>query len=168
MSELVDSVIEDARWEAFGLAPLAERACVAALADLGLPPTGFSVVVMGCDDARIAELNADFRGKPQPTNVLSWPSEERAAEVFGDAPDLPEAGEADDPVELGDIAIAYETCAREAAEQGKPMADHVTHLLVHGLLHCLGYDHVDDADAAVMEATEVRILASLGLSDPYS
>ena len=168
MSGTVDIVIEDARWEASGLEALADRACEAALAGLGLDASGFSVVVMGCDDARIAVLNADFRGKPQPTNVLSWPSEERAAEVFGDLPEPPEAGTADDPVELGDIAIAYETCAREAAEQVKPMADHVTHLLVHGLLHCLGYDHVDDEDAAVMEAAEVRILASLGLSDPYS
>lgn len=168
MGELVDIVIEDARWEAFGLGPLAERACAAALGGLGAGSAGFSVVVMGCDDARIATLNADFRGKPTPTNVLSWPSDERGAEVFGDAPDLPDAGDADDPVELGDIAIAYETCEREAVEQGKPMADHVTHLLVHGLLHCLGYDHVDDADAALMEAAEVRILASLGLSDPYS
>ncbi|AWB50195.1 rRNA maturation RNase YbeY [Gemmobacter aquarius] len=168
MDGIVDIVIEDARWEALGLEALAGRACGAALAGLGLEAQGFSVVVMGCDDARIAVLNADFRGKPQPTNVLSWPSEERAAEVFGDLPEPPEAGTADDPVELGDIAIAYETCAREAAEQGKPVADHVTHLLVHGLLHCLGYDHVDDEDAAVMEAAEVRILASLGLSDPYS
>ena len=123
---------------------------------------------MGCDDARIAALNADFRGKPQPTNVLSWPSEERGAEVAGEEPDLPEAGEPDDPCELGDIAIAWETCAREAEEQGKPMVDHVTHLVVHGLLHCLGYDHVDEADAALMEGLEVEILASLGLSDPYS
>lgn len=168
MSGLVDIVIEDARWEAFGLPALAERACGAALAGLGLAAEGFSIVVMGCDDARIAALNSDFRGKPKPTNVLSWPSEERAAEVYGDAPELPEAGDADDPEELGDIAIAYETCAREAEEQGKPMADHVTHLLVHGLLHCLGYDHEDEADAELMEATEVRILATLGLSDPYS
>ena len=168
MSGLVDIVIEDARWQAFGLPALAERACGAALAGLGLAAEGFSIVVMGCDDARIAALNADFRGKPKPTNVLSWPSEERAAEVYGDAPELPEAGDADDPEELGDIAIAYETCAREAEEQGKPMADHVTHLLVHGLLHCLGYDHEDEADAELMEATEVRILATLGLSDPYS
>jgi probable rRNA maturation factor len=124
-------------------------------------------VLMGCDDSRIAALNADFRGKPQPTNVLSWPSEERGAAAPGDAPDLPEAGTAEDPEELGDLAIAYETCAREAAEQGKPMADHVTHLVIHGLLHCLGYDHVDDADAAVMEGLEVGILAKLGLSDPY-
>lgn len=168
MNGIVDIVIEDARWEALGLDSLATRACGAALAGLGLRADGFCVVVMGCDDARIAVLNADFRGKPQPTNVLSWPSEERGAEVFGEVPALPEAGAPDDPVELGDIAIAYDTCAREAVAQGKPMADHVAHLLVHGLLHCLGYDHVDDEDAAVMEAAEVRILASLGLSDPYS
>ncbi|MCC6864085.1 MAG: rRNA maturation RNase YbeY [Rhodobacteraceae bacterium] len=168
MSGIVDVVIEDARWEAAGLEALADRACSAALRGLGFDETDFSVVVMGCDDARIAVLNADFRGKPQPTNVLSWPSEERGAEVFGDRPKPPEVGTADDLVEqLGDIAISYETCQREAVEQGKSMADHVTHLLVHGLLHCLGYDHVDDKDAAVMEATEVRILTSLGLSDPY-
>lgn len=168
MEQLVDTVIEDARWEAFGLHPLALRAVAAGLAHLGLDAAGFTLCLMGCDDARIAELNADFRGKPQPTNVLSWPSDERAAEVPGTAPDLPEAGTADDPEELGDIAIAYETCAREAEEAGKPMADHVTHLVVHGLLHLLGYDHIDEADGDLMEATEVAILARLGLSDPYS
>ena len=165
---IVDIVIEDERWEAFGLEPLAERACGAALAALGLGGAGFSVVLMGCDDGRIAELNADFRGKPVPTNVLSWPSEERAAEEIGGLPDLPQAGADADPCELGDIAIAYDTCAREAEAAGRSMADHVTHLVVHGLLHCLGYDHVEDADAAVMEGLEVRILASLGLPDPYS
>lgn len=165
--ELVETVIEDARWEAFGLEALAERAATAALAGVGLTGAGFSVSVMGCDDARIAVLNADFRGKPQPTNVLSWPSEERGAEFVGEVPDLPEPGDADDPESLGDIAIAWETCAREAAEQDKLMVDHVTHLLVHGVLHLLGYDHVEDEDAALMEALEVRILASLGVSDPY-
>ena len=165
--ELVETVIEDVRWEAFGLEGLAERAARAVLAGLDLPAEGFSISLMGCDDVRIAALNADFRGKPQPTNVLSWPSEERAAEFAGEAPDLPEPGEADDPESLGDIAIAWETCAREAEEQGKPMADHVTHLLVHGVLHLLGYDHIEDEDAALMEGLEVRILASLGVSDPY-
>ena len=165
--ELVETVIEDARWEAFGLAALAERAAAAALAGVGLPAQGFAVSLMGCDDARIATLNADFRGKPQPTNVLSWPSEERGAEFVGETPDLPEPGDPEDPEPLGDVAIAWETCAREAEEQGKPMADHVTHLLVHGVLHLLGYDHVEDEDAALMEALEVRILASLGVSDPY-
>ena len=139
----------------------------AALVLLGLPVDGFQIGLMGCDDARIAGLNADFRGKPKPTNVLSWPSEERAADTPGGMPDLPEPGEADDPESLGDIAIAWDTCAAEAAAAGKPMQDHVTHLFVHGLLHLLGFDHIDDADAALMEGLEVRILASLGLSDPY-
>jgi probable rRNA maturation factor len=165
--DLVETVIEDARWEAFGLAALAERAGQAALVGVGLPARGFAISLMGCDDARIATLNADFRGKPQPTNVLSWPSEERGSDVAGEDPEQPEPGEDDDPEMLGDIAIAWETCAREAEAQGKPMVDHVTHLVVHGVLHLLGYDHVEDADAAVMERLEVGILASLGVSDPY-
>ena len=165
--ELVETMIEDARWEAFGLAAVAERAGRAVLAGLDLPGAGFAISLMGCDDARIAVLNADFRGKPQPTNVLSWPSQERGAEFAGEAPEPPEPGEADDPEPLGDIAIAWETCAREAGEQDKPMVDHVTHLVVHGMLHLLGYDHVEEEDAALMEGLEVRILASLGVSDPY-
>lgn len=164
---LVECVIEDARWEALGLEALAERAARVALAELELPEVGLQIVVMGCDDARIAALNADFRGKPQPTNVLSWPAWDLSPEAEGGAPEAPEVGSAEEPEALGDIAIAYETCAREAEEAGKPMADHVTHLIVHGLLHCLGYDHVRDGDAEVMEALEVRILASLGLPDPY-
>ncbi len=167
MEDLVDTVIEDDRWETFGLATLAEPAARATLGALGLAPDGFALAIMGCDDVRIAALNADFRSKPQPTNVLSWPSEERGAEVIGSAPALPQPGPADDPAFLGDIAIAWETCAREAAAQGKTMADHVTHLVVHAVLHLLGYDHVEVKDAAVMEALEVRILASLGVSDPY-
>jgi probable rRNA maturation factor len=165
--DLVETVIEDERWEGFGLATLAERAARAAMSGLGLPIEGFLIGLMGCDDARIAVLNADFRGKPVPTNVLSWPSKERGAEFVGEAPEALEPGLPEDPESLGDIAIAWETCAREAEEQDKPMTDHVTHLIVHGVLHLLGYDHVEDEDAALMEGHEVRILASLGVSDPY-
>lgn len=165
--ELVETVIEDARWETLGLAALAERAGRAALSGAGIPLAGFSISLMGCDDARIAALNADFRGKPQPTNVLSWPSEERGAEFAGDVPLSPRPGDPDDPESLGDIALAWETCTREAEAQGKPIADHVAHLIVHGVLHLLGYDHVEEEDAAIMEGLEVRILASLGVSDPY-
>ena len=167
MEPLVDTVIEDDRWEAFGLDPLADRAVRAALAELGLPAEGFTLCLMGCDDARIRELNGDFRGKAKPTNVLSWPSDERGADAEGALPEAPAPGPADDPEHLGDIAISYDTCAAEAAEAQKPMADHVTHLVVHGLLHLLGYDHIRDGDAAVMEAIEVRTLARLGLCDPY-
>jgi probable rRNA maturation factor len=167
MEPLVDCVIEDERWAAFELDALALRAVQATLAHLGLPETGFTLAVMGCDDARIADLNAEFRGKPQPTNVLSWPAWDLAADTDGAAPDAPEQGTVENPESLGDIALAYDTCAREAEGAARPMADHVTHLVVHGLLHCLGYDHIRDGDAGVMEGTEVRILATLGLSDPY-
>lgn len=167
MEPLVDCIIEDPRWEALSLGPLAERAVGAALRHLGLPQTGFTLCLMGCDDARIAALNADFRGKPQPTNVLSWPSEERAPKEPGAEPDRPAPGLPDQPEELGDIAIAYDTCLREAAEAGKSATDHVTHLIVHGFLHLLGYDHLHDADAELMEKHEVAILATLGVDDPY-
>ena len=167
MSACVEIVIEDDRWEAFGLEAAASRAFRVTLAHLGLDPALFQAVVMGCDDARIAALNGTFRDKAKPTNVLSWPSEERGSEYAGEAPDLPAPGTADDPAPLGDIAIAWETCAREAAEQGKSADDHVTHLLIHAVLHLLGYDHVDDEDAELMEATERQVLATMGIADPY-
>jgi probable rRNA maturation factor len=167
MDGLVETVIEDGRWEAFGLAPMAERAGRAALTGLGLNPEGFHISLLGCDDPRISILYLEFRGWAKPTNVLSWPSEERGAEYVGDAPEPPRPGTPEEPLALGDIAISWETCATEAVDQGKTMADHVTHLIVHGVLHLLGYDHVEDEDAALMEGHEVRILATLGVSDPY-
>lgn len=160
---LVDCMTEDPRWEALGLAALAERAATAVLNRLGLEPPAHEISLLGCNDARIAELNADFRGKPQPTNVLSWPSRERGAQVAGGMPRLPGR----DTVELGDIAIAYETCAAEAAAAGRDLSDHALHLLVHGTLHLLGFDHERDADAALMEGLEIEILGKLGVADPY-
>lgn len=160
----VDCIIEDARWADMDFEALADIASDAALTRLGLDPTVFEVSVLACDDARIAILNADFRAKAKPTNVLSWPSDERAAATPGDMPVSPSIGP---DTELGDIAIAYDTCAREAAEQNKPIKDHVTHLIVHGTLHLLGFDHENDPDAALMEGLETEILGNLGLADPY-
>jgi len=167
MEPLVDTVIEDPRWDGFGLAGRAEAAGRAALAEAGLPAEGFAICVMGCDDARIAALNTAFRGRGKPTNVLSWPARERAPDMPGARPAPPDPGSPDDPETLGDIAIAFDTCAREATEQAKPMGDHVSHLIVHATLHLLGYDHERSADAELMEATEIAALARLGLSDPY-
>ncbi|MBI1494275.1 rRNA maturation RNase YbeY [Halocynthiibacter styelae] len=159
---ITDVICEDPRWEEAGLEALSETAAQAVFAHLDL--TGdWEVVVMGCDDARIAVLNADFRDKDKATNVLSWPSEERAADDAGGQPLSPVGP---DP-ELGDIAISYDTCAREAAEAGKTFTDHVTHLAVHGILHLLGYDHIHDKDAALMEGLETEILGNLGIADPY-
>ncbi|WP_417719285.1 rRNA maturation RNase YbeY [Salipiger sp.] len=165
---LTETVLEDARWQDAGLDSLAETAARAVLDHLGLDPEAFEIAVLGCDDSRIAELNTEFRDKPVPTNVLSWPSEERGADAAGDAPELPEAEGGPFATELGDIAISLDTCLREAHDLGKPVSDHVTHLLVHGTLHLLGYDHVRDADATLMEALETEILGKLGVADPYS
>ncbi|MBV0912725.1 rRNA maturation RNase YbeY [Anianabacter salinae] len=161
----VDTIIEDPRWTAHGIDAVAGTAAQAALRHLGLDPAAWEISLLACDDQRIAQLNGSFRGKAQPTNVLSWPSEDRAPDTPGAAPASPGAG---GDTELGDIAIAFETCAREAAQAGKPIADHVTHLIVHGTLHLLGYDHETDADAALMEGLEVEILARLGVANPYS
>lgn len=161
---MLDILIEDDRWAAIDIGALATRAVTETLRELGAETAELSLVA--CDDDRIAILNADFRGKTQPTNVLSWPETDLAAQEDGDTPARPEP----DPggtISLGDIAIAYDTCAREAAEQGKPLGDHATHLIVHGTLHLLGYDHIRDLDAAMMEALEVKILGSMGLRDPY-
>ncbi len=99
------------------------------------------------DDALLRQLNRDFRGKDKPTNVLSFPGDEAGA--------------------LGDVALAFETCAREARAQRKDLGAHVRHLVVHGTLHLLGYDHETDADAFAMEARERRVLRRLGVADPY-
>lgn len=166
MEPLVDIIIEDERWQDL-LPALAETAAQAVLTDQGLDPAAFEVSLLGCDDARIAVLNAEFRGKPAPTNVLSWPTQDLAPEAEGARPDLPEPFLPDERESLGDIAIAWETCAREAEEQGKSLHDHVLHLIVHGVLHLLGYDHIREGDAALMEGTEVRVLDRMGISDPY-
>ncbi|QMU58563.1 MAG: rRNA maturation RNase YbeY [Boseongicola sp.] len=158
----VDVIIEDMRWEKTGLEGLAARATAATLLHLELAPTDWDIALLACDDTQIATLNAEFREKPAATNVLSWPSAERGAVRPGDVPLRP-GGDS----ELGDIAISYDTCAREADAAGKPFDDHVLHLIVHGVLHLLGYDHISDADGDLMEATETAILGKLGVPDPY-
>ena len=125
-----------------------ERAAAAAL---GTASGG--VVVLLTDDETVCDLNHRFRGKDRPTNVLSFP-----------AADMP--GVESQP--LGDIVLAYGVCAAEAVEQNKTLANHLTHLVVHGVLHLLGRDHEDDAEAEAMEGEERTVLASLGISDPYT
>ena len=118
------------------------------------------VSLLFTSDTEVHALNRDWRERDKPTNVLSFPMIERD-ELESLSPDGP-------PVMLGDIALAYETCAREAGEKGITLEAHATHLIVHGLLHLAGHDHVDsDAQAEAMEALEIAILAKLGIADPY-
>jgi probable rRNA maturation factor len=154
----VDVLIESSAWQALPDAEDIVRHAIA-FAAASEPMTnyrGAELSVMLCDDQTIAGLNARWRGHEQPTNVLSFP-----------APPLPGAAP-DERVPLGDIAIAYETVAREASEQGKPVADHLSHLVVHGFLHLLGYDHHMDGEAERMERLERDILARIGVADPYA
>ena len=113
------------------------------------------IALLFTSDDAIAEINAEWRGKDKPTNVLSFPAP-------ADMP-VPEG----EPRPLGDIVLAHGVIAREAAEQGKTLRDHTTHLIVHGVLHLLGFDHEDDAEADEMEALEASILKGLGISNPY-
>lgn len=158
-----DVIAEDPRWRGTGIESLASRAVDATLEHLDLDPNGWNVTVLACDAARIAALNARFRDTLAPTNVLSWPSFERAAAERGERP-APPAGDPD----LGDIAISFETCLAEAREGGVPLETHVLHLVVHAALHLLGYNHDDESDADLMEATETAILQSLGVPDAHS
>lgn len=157
----LDIAIE-ARWPAgHDWAALAQRAADAAAKvapELASPRLSVSMVF--ADDGEVHVLNREWRGKDKPTNVLSFPMLERE-DLLALAPDGP-------PELLGDIALALETCAREAAEKGVPLEAHAAHLIVHGLLHLAGLDHeLSEADARAMEALEIKALALLGIADPY-
>lgn len=152
----IDLLVEAGGWEAeTQLSSLAASAVDAARVDLALSggPAELSIVLT--DDAHIRGLNAQWRGKDKATNVLSFP----ASQVRPGDP-LP-------PL-LGDIVVAYETLANEAELEAKPFDHHLSHLIVHGFLHLLGYDHETEAEAEAMEAAERRILARLAIPDPYA
>ena len=144
-----------------GSKPLFHRALRACFDALELPGREFAVAVSFVDDAGIQELNAQYRGKDKPTNVLSFPMIDDFS-VLDKQPAI-----AGMPIELGDIVLAFETITREAEMEGKSITDHVAHLLVHGMLHLFGYDHMTAKDAKEMEGLEVAILAGIGIADPY-
>ena len=128
------------------------RAVRAALAVEDRAPRRGEIAVLLTDDAALADLNRRFRHREGPTDVLSFPGESRA----GDA-----------AAHIGDIAIAHERCIADAAALGRPLAFHLAHLVIHGVLHCLGHDHERDEEARVMESRERAALAALGWGDPY-
>lgn len=155
----VDLAVEDNRWGNAlpgldELVALAVNAALAGAEDEG--PSEVSVVLTS--DAAVQALNREWRGKDAPTNVLSF-----AVRDAGAPPPPPGV-----PETLGDVIVAYETTAAEAAEGGTTLKAHLCHLLVHGVLHLVGYDHLDDSDAEEMEGLESEVLAGLGIDDPYA
>ena len=153
----IDIQCDDTRWQPYLV--LVEARLGALVETLGLPVHG-EVSVKLTDDRHIGELNSGFRGKIGATNVLSFPALDFASVSGKD--DFPQM-----PFSLGDIVLAFDTLAFEADAAEKDFTDHFLHLLVHGLLHLLGYDHQNDADAARMEAREISLLACVGVGDPY-
>lgn len=153
MNPVIEVAIEAKDWASLEApSKLVQTAILAAVEGSGLvlaANTEISVVL--CGNALIRELNREWRGYDAPTNVLSFPAGGNPASA---------------PL-LGDIVIAFETASREAFEAGKPLRDHVAHLLVHGFLHLIGHDHVEAAEAEAMEALERAILGRLGIDDPY-
>ena len=134
----------------------------AAIPELADPVVPVSVSVKLSDNAEVHALNLEWRDKDKPTNILSFPmlDDEELDALLAGTYDAPE-------IMLGDIILAYETCTAEAEDKQISVADHATHLVIHGMLHLLGHDHVDDEEAEAMEALEVKALASMGLHNPY-
>jgi probable rRNA maturation factor len=153
-----DVTVEPA-WQATGID--VEAACAdctrTVLCRLAVAGDGVEVSFRFTDDATIAALNADWRGRPHATDVLSFPADDDASPAATGAPRL-----------LGDVVLAFETCRRDADALERPIGDHVRHLLVHGLLHLFHFDHQTPDEAEAMEALEIAILADLGVPDPYA
>jgi probable rRNA maturation factor len=151
----------DQDWQVIADAAVKAAFAVSSHGDLATAPFTLSLSISLSTNAEVQTLNAQWRGKDKPTNVLSFPMLEPS--------ELDALAKTDDgEVLLGDMILAFETCHAEAKEKTIPLADHVTHLIAHGTLHLLGLDHIDDIQAEHMEALEVKALASLGLANPYS
>jgi probable rRNA maturation factor len=159
LTPVVDIVVDSPLWNAHrGVKPALRRAIAMAAAMVSTTDGELAIVLT--DDSAIRALNRHWRGKDEPTNVLSFPTS-----IPLSPPQAGKDGKA--PRLFGDIVIAYETTAREAKAEHKPLPDHLAHLAVHGFLHLVGYDHVAEEEAAAMEALEIAVLARLDVLDPY-
>ena len=159
----VDVVIEDARWKTLELKQIANQAFFETLFFLDLHHKSFACCILACDNKQIKHLNNKFRGKNCPTNVLSFPASLENYEIKNTLT----PSEANNFHELGDIAIAFEIVKKEANKSKVKFEHHVYHLIIHSVLHLLGFDHEEEENATKMEKIEVQVLAKLGISNPY-
>ena len=162
----LDFSIEAPQWQKVEFVNLVKKSCEATFNYLEID-NRFHISVLGCNNKRISELNLIFRKLKEPTNILSWPSKERFPKKVGLSPEIPIFKQRFDN-DLGDLALAYSYCAKEAKVIGRSLSDHLMYLTVHGTLHLLGFDHLSDEDAELMEKVEKNILNTLGLEDPYN
>jgi len=157
----LEVVIESGDWPDAGILDTLVLRTSAVMAAAEQLATRFPTAAIACvafsSDAEVRALNAQYRGQDKPTNVLSFPA----------PPPPPGHRPEGEPLFLGDVVLAAETVAGEARDQGIPLVRHIQHLVVHGVLHLLGYDHENDSEAEIMEALETRLLADLGVPDPY-
>jgi probable rRNA maturation factor len=184
MGEAVEILlsIEERGWheaapEGMSVESLVEGAVRAALLQAAPRLRHGEVSIVLASDARVRELNRDWRGQDKPTNVLSFPGgdpddfedddEEEDDDDSEEEEEEEDDGDAPPPLQLGDVILAWPTVAREARDQGKKVEAHLSHLVVHGLLHLLGYDHEAEEEADEMERLEASILLGLGIADPY-
>lgn len=157
----LDVSVECSEWRRIPkAAALCREAAVATLRHVGVAGRPVEIAIVLADDGMVRELNRRYRGQDKPTNVLSFPGQEGGLAACPHGPDAP-------PAMLGDIILASGTVFAEADSQGKPVADHLRHLVVHGVLHLLGFDHEADDEAERMEAVEKTVLGGLGIPDPY-
>ena len=160
----IEVVLEGDCWKAVDLVGLANKGFYAAMQYFELNPKFYGVEMLACDDNRMIKLNSYFCGIERATNVLSWPSVDRSPKKAGQ---FPLAITSKDRYFLGDIAISYDTCSREVNGSKTNIEHHVLHLIVHAILHLMGFDHKNVIDADLMETIEVEILGKMGIDSPY-
>ena len=163
------TLIKDKRWDLVKLSRICDKALQLALMTIEDRYLKCGISVLACNDAEIAKLNLKFRGKDSPTNILSWPEYDLRNNQPGQLPqavanisDKKNAG-----ILLGNLALSFDTCFNEAKNSSLNFTDYLTHLCLHGCLHLLGFDHEKEKDARLMEKTEVNLLSSVGIKNPY-
>ena len=165
----INILINDLRWSKTKLQDTCERSFGLAMSvsdEMNFNP---EVSILACNDKEICELNEKFRGQNSPTNILSWPEYELKSEIPGQPPRKMKAvvEEASRLTFIGNLAISFDRCSTESKESEITFDDHMTHILLHGCLHLLGFDHQNDLDANLMEGMEINLLSSIGIKNPY-